>query len=295
MPDVNNILCPVDFSEFSARAYRYALSLARHYRAELFVQHVLELWQYPCTDFAPSPEALEHFYRVHRERAEEHIQQLTKDEDRVEIRSKHIIQQGMAADLILAFAQAQKIDLIVMGTHGRRGFDRLMLGSVTERVMRKASCPLLAVHRPSHDFVSPAEDQNPVHLNRIMCCSDFSEHSKRALDHAISLGAEYAAELILLHVLEDVPARTKLAATEEAAIKRLDEMIPTEERECGRISSMVRVGKAYEQIISLADEMLVDLVVMAVRGRSALDLAVFGSTTHRVLQLGHCPILVVHT
>jgi len=204
------------------------------------------------------------------------------------------VQQGTASDSILAFAEAQDTDLIVIGTHGRRGFDRLMLGSVAERVIRKASCPVLAVCRPSHDFIVPGKQQGPVRLSRILFCTDFSENSQRALDHAISLSTEYTAECTLLHVLEDVPSSANIEQAIATATERLDKLIPPEGRKTGRIGTIVRIGKPYEQIIQLALEAQTDIVVMAVRGRNALDLAVFGSTTYRVIQLGPCPVLAVH-
>jgi nucleotide-binding universal stress UspA family protein len=199
--EVGRILCPTDFSEFSDMAFRYAPFLAQHYRAKLFVQHVVELWRHPEADFTPA-----HYYDEFRghllHKGEEELQRFVKNNADSEIQPERAVSQGMAADSILALAEAQKVDLIVMGTHGRRGFDRLMVGSVTERVLRKASCPVLAVHRPSPDFLSSREQQDPVHLNRTLFCTDFSENSERALGHAISLTAEYNAELTLLHVLE---------------------------------------------------------------------------------------------
>jgi len=90
------------------------------------------------------------------------------------------VQQGIAPDSILSFAQAEKADVIVMGTHGRRGFDRLMLGSVTDRVMRRAPCPVLAVGKQSHDSMAADEERHrPRHLSRILFCTDFSENSER--------------------------------------------------------------------------------------------------------------------
>ena len=166
-----------------------------------------------------------------------------------------------------------------------------MVGSVTERVLRKAACPVLAVHKPSHDFLS-SHDQDPSHLNRILFCTDFSENSLRALSHALSLTAEYNAELTLLHVLKDGGS----SIDEAAAMEQLDNLIPPEKLKAGRIRSrsVVRRGSAYEQIIQLALEAQTDVVIMAVRGRGALNAAVFGSTTYRVIQLGPCPVLAVH-
>ena len=296
MPELRRILCPIDFSEFSMRAYRYALSVAWHYGAKLFVQHVVELWRYPYADFAASAGLFEEFCRALREMGEEQLQQFVKTYTHDEVQPERVVQQGMAPDCILAFAEAQEADLIVMGTHGRRGFDRLMLGSVTERVMRKASCPVLTVNKPSHDFIGSDKRPGPVHLSRILFCTDFSENSQRALDHAISLTAEYNAELTLLHVLEDIPDSAKIEQAMATAIEQLDKLIPPEGRKTGKIKikTTVRIGKPYQQIIQLALEAQTDIVTMAVRGRGALDLAVFGSTTHRVMQFGPCPVLVVH-
>jgi len=199
----------------------------------------------------------------------------------------------MAPDSILGFAQAQKADLIVMGTHGRRGYDRLMLGSVTDRVMRRAPCPVLAVCQATPESAATGQDRSAHRLYRILCCADFSENSKRALDYAISATAEYDAELTLLHVLEDVPSLAKAEAAIAAATRQLDALIPPDVRNTLKIKTAVRAGKPYRQIIQLAQEAQMDMVAMGVRGRSALD-AVFGSTTYRVMQLGPCPVLVAH-
>ena len=112
--------------------------------------------------------------------------------------------------------------------------------------------------------------------------------------YAISATAEYDAELTLLHVLEGVPSPAK---TEEAmaAVERLDKLIQPEGRKSLKIRTAVRIGKPYAQIVQLAMEAQTDLVIMGVRGRGALDVAVFGSTTYRVMQLGSCPVLAVRS
>jgi len=132
------------------------------------------------------------------------------------------------------------------------------------------------------------------HLNRILFCTDFSENSERALSYAISATEEYDAELTLLHVLEEVPSPARTKEAMATAAGQLDKLIPPEARKSLKIKTAVRIGKPYQQIIQLAEETHVDMVAMGVRGRGALDLAVFGSTTYRVLQLGPCPVLAVH-
>jgi nucleotide-binding universal stress UspA family protein len=295
MLEIKLILCPIDFSEFSERAYHHALSLAEHYQAKVVVQHVVELWRHPSASFAASGGLYEEFCQALRESGEEQLRQFAKNHTHDEIKPELVVHEGTAPDSILSFAQAQKADLIVMGTHGRRGFDHLMLGSVTDRVMRRAPCPVLVVRKPPHDSMAAGKEWHYVHrLNRILFCADFSKNSERALKYAISATAEYDAELTLLHVLEEVPS---LAKTEEAiavATEQLDKLIPPEVRRTRKIKTAVRIGKPYWEIIQLALEAETDLVTMGVRGRGALDLAVFGSTTYRVMQLGPCPVLAVH-
>ena len=294
MLELGRILCPVDFSEFSVRAYRHALSVAEHHRAKLVAQHIVELWQYPSVSFAASATAYEEFSQALREKAEQQLRELVKSYPHDETQPECVVQQGIAADAILAFAEEQKTDLIVMGTHGRRGFDHLMLGSVTERVLRRASRPVLAISRPSHDLTSGKQRDHVHHFSRILFCTDFSENSERALNYAISLTPDYNAEPTLLHVLEHAPSSADIEEARAAATEQLDRLIPPEGRQAGKIKTTVLIGKPYQQIIQFALETQADLVTMAVRGRGALDLAVFGSTTYRVLQLGPCPVLAVH-
>ncbi len=277
------------------RAYRYALSLAEHYRARVVAQHIVELWRYPSAGFAASASLYDEFCQSVLQSGKEQLQEFVTNNTDGEIQPELVVHLGTAPDSILSLAEARKADGIVMGTHGRRGYDRLMLGSVTERVMRTASCPVLAVCQAPPESVAASEERGRRHrLYRILYCTDFSENSDRALRYAVSAADEYDAELILLHVLEDVPTAAKREAAVAAAAGRLNALIPPEIRRTLKIKTAVRSGKPYLQIIQLAQEEQIDMVAMGVRGRGALDLAVFGSTTYRVLQLGPCPVLVVH-
>jgi len=295
MLKIKLILCPVDFSEFSSTAFRYALSVAEHYQAKLVVQHIVELWRYPSAGFAASASLYDEFCQALCENGKEHLQEFVKNYARGGTQLELVVHQGMAPDSILSFAQANKADVIVMGTHGRRGYDRLMLGSVTDRVMRSASCPVLAVRNPPRDLMA-TDDKEGRHVHRlrqILFCTDFSENSGSALNYAISATEEYGAELTLLHVLEEVPSSAKTEKAIAAATEQLDKLIPPKALQTLKIKTAVRIGKPYQQIIQFALEEQIDMVAMGVRGRGALDLAVFGSTTYRVMQLGPCPVLAV--
>src|SRR5271154_2848464 len=287
MLEVKRILCPLDFSEFSVRAYRHALSLAEHYRAKLVAQHTVEVWRHPSASFAATANLYYEYCQTLRGDGKEQLKEFVKNYTYNKVQPELIVDEGIAADSILSCAQEQKSDLIVMGMHGLRGFDRLMLGSVTDRVMRRATCPVLAVREPPRDSVAADQPRHSSHrLDRVLACIDFSEDSGQALNYAFSAAAEYHAELTLLHMLEKVPSAAKTDAAIAEATAQLDKLIPPERSKALKIETAVRIGKPYQQIIQFAEEAQIDLVTMGVRGRGVLDIAVFGSTTYRVMQLG---------
>jgi nucleotide-binding universal stress UspA family protein len=293
MPHIEAILCPIDFSEFSVNAYEYAESLALHYKARLFLQHVLYSLK-PIDWWSIYPDSYEEICRKRRADVEQKLQEFARQHTRTQVHPQCFAQDGSATDLILALAEAQAVNVIVMGTHGLRGVDRLMLGSVTERVLRQARCPVLAVRKPAHHVTSSAKDPEPIHLRKVLLCTDFSDHAHHASEYALSMAKEYGAELTLLHVLEDVPGSTDIQSAREKVAKQLEESIAPKTRQACNVKVMVRIGKPYQQIIQLVLEAQTDLVIMGVRGRGALDTALFGSTTYRVIQLGPCPVLAVH-
>jgi nucleotide-binding universal stress UspA family protein len=294
MYQIESILCPVDFSEFSVNAYQYARSLAWHYKATLILQHVLYPLYGGFAGYDSNKDSYEKISRQLHAEGQEKLQQFARLHARGEIRAQCVVQDGSVTDLILSLAQSRRADLIVMGTHGLRGIDRLMLGSATERVLRRARCPVLAVRKPAHHLIGSARDPEPVHLRKMLLCTDFSDHGDRASEYAVSMAKECGAELTLLHVLEDVSRLTELESATEEVASQLEESIAPKMREGCIVKVMVRIGKPYQQIIQLAVEAQIDLVVMGVRGRGALDTAIFGSTTYRVIQLGSCPVLAVH-
>ncbi len=292
MLKIERILCPVDFTEFSAKAYDYAYSLALYYQAKLYVEHVIQIFTaaYPYYNF-PDVAGNSIYLDLNKE-AEDRLQEVVKRHGVAAIQPQIVVHKGFVPETILAFARNERADLIVMGTHGRRGLDRLVMGSVTENVLRKASCPVLAVRKPAHNFVAPDDATDAVHLRKILLCTDFSVGANRAIKYALSLAQEYNSELTLLHVVEDFPEDKAPMAMAETR-RQLERLVPEDARDWCTVKVTVRIGKPYQEIIQVAVEQQSDVVVLGVRGRSAVDLAVFGSTTHRVLQLGPCPVLAV--
>lgn len=287
------ILCPVDFSEYSSRAYAFATSLARHYRANLFVQHVVELWRHPSASFAVTAAEYEEFCRHLRDHGAEQLRRFLEERLQSDLSPDRVIEEGDATECILRLAQKQDVNLIVIGTHGARGFDRLTLGSVCEKVLRKARCSVLAVHDPAQAPVTAAVAQHTVELREILYCTDFSDYSNQACSYALSIAEEYNARITLFHVVEGIFRRC-LRETTEKAYASLRRLVPESSQRDERISLMVRSGSPYREICQLAAERNADLIVMAVHGRNALDEAVFGSTTYRVVLLAGRPVLAVH-
>ena len=291
MLTIERILCPVDFSEFSDRACDYAHSFARHFGAKLFVLHVAEPFV-PMDPSSISPSLIDQVYAQKIADAEEKVRELAARQNWNDVEHEVVLERGAVADAILRFVEGNNIDLITMGTHGRRGLDRLVLGSVTERILRTARPPVLAVH--SLPQGSGAREE-PVQFRKILYCTDFSDNSPRALEYAFLLACKYKAGISLLHVIERSDSGKDLEAERCRVLQQLRAVIPHNVQNCATVEPAVRAGKTYEEILGHAAETETDLIVMGVRGRNALDLALFGSTTQRVMQLGQSPILVVRT
>jgi nucleotide-binding universal stress UspA family protein len=215
------------------------------------------------------------------------------------------VAQGHAVIEILARADAMPADLLVLGTHGRSGFERLALGSVTEKVLRKTTRPVLTVPRGLGDVI-PAP---PILFTRIVCAVDFSECSMHALNYAMSLAQQADAHLTVLHVLElplDMPheahetiaagprdLREYIALAEEDRRARLKDAIPDSVRAYCVVDTVLATGKPYREILRVAAETKSDLIVIGIHGRGVADLLFFGSTTQHVVRQASCPVLTL--
>jgi nucleotide-binding universal stress UspA family protein len=213
------------------------------------------------------------------------------------VRTSVVVAHPVAA--ILEAAREWPADLIVLGTHGRSGFERLFLGSVAERVLRKAACPVLTAPRRQED----APHDATVLFKRILCPVDFSEASLHAVEYALSMAKAADASIVLAHVLEgfeeDTPVTTSFSVPEyrrlreQDAMRSLEKLIPAEASAWSKPERLVTVGKAYREILRLAGERSADLIVMGVHGRNPVDLMLFGSTTYHVVREAACPVLTI--
>jgi nucleotide-binding universal stress UspA family protein len=287
------ILCPIDFSDISRHALAHAAAIAHWYHARLTLLYVFV--NLPALDLPPV--VLE---ESDRERLLQQMRDFAADVPREVAVDCQLQEERLVHDAILAQVETTQADLLVLGTHGRSGFQRLFLGSVTEKVMRKAKCPTLIVPPRAPDIAPDA----PVEFHRIVCPIDFSEGSLAALEYAINLAEEGDAQLTLLHVTELPAALTQepyvieeeLARMRESAVNarhKLAALVPENARAYCTIDTAVVEGRAYREILGRASDSKADLIVMGVHGRGALDLLLFGSTTHHVIRASTCPVLIV--
>lgn len=276
---IERILCPVDFSEVSVKAYLYAQSIACRYHAQLILQHVVE-----------SPRCQSCDCQKLLFDAKIQLRHLVEKYGGIE--PECVVEESAAADeSVLSLARTRSVSLVVMGTNGWRGINHLLLGSVTESVLRHAPCPVLAIHGKNPDYAngsSPAVDS--VQVRQILCCIDFSAHSQRALEHAFSVAKAYDADLCVLNIIENISAESPDLEEEMDAIRRkLQELVEPSTIDSTKIRLEVRQGEAYREILKVAAEIKSDMIITGVQRRNSLELTVFGSTTYRLIQLypGH--------
>ena len=302
MLEIRRILCPTDLSDIAPRTLENALALARFHRAEVELLYVSEpLLPGPAGPASYPPWSV--LDPAVRGRLGEALEALIAGTAPRDVHVSPKVVEGRVVAELLGRARSWPADLIVMGTHGRGGFERWVLGSVTEKVLRQAPCPVLTVPPPA----SGVHPEGSVLFRRIVCPVDFSPASLAALSRALRLAEESCAELHVLHVVEwlaeedptahiagfDVPEfRGYLRRDAEA---RLAKLVPDEARDWCKPHEIVSGGRPWREILRVADEQHADLVVMGVRGRNPIDLALFGSTTHHVVRGARCPVLVVHT
>lgn len=289
---IKRILCPVDFSETSRVSFGYAESLARHFGATLTVQYVLETRNHECLNFTP-PDWYDDFERSIYERESKRLSEFVQQVSMKDVQPRQVIQWGLVPDSVLSLADADQMDLIVLGTHGRRGLDRFLLGSVTEQVIQKAHCQVMAINQNQPGREAQASEKGKSEPKRILCCVDFSENSQRTIDYALSLARAYSADLVVMNVLEDIGNPNTILDAVTMNANRLAELIPKEKPPLS-LQNIVRIGAPDEQILAFSEEAHCDLVIVGGRGAHAINRTPLGSTVRRIIQFGHRPVLIVH-
>ena len=292
---IKNILCPVDRSPSSLEAFSYAIALARWQGARLNLLEVIEAAVVATggsrvaeDDSVPSES---------RAALERDLRLVLTARRASDVKVKIFMRQGNVVQEILAQAKASRADLVVIGSHGKGGVQRLVLGSVAEKVLRLATCPVLTVRsgvRVARRGRSP---------RTILCATDFSAAANRGVAYAKRLAKEANAKLVMMHAVEWPfgAAMTSGAvgalrtSIESSARDKLVRLLPRSSPGGPGAQAVVTFGKASAAIVKLARARSADLIVMGVSGRGATDVALLGSTTHQVIREGTWPVLTVRT
>ena len=279
---VKNILFATDFSRQSSLALTFALPITRKYGATIYAAHVVpEQIGLPVS----AREGLQAIGVQRGNDTQESVEGLRAELSTIphEILSR----KGDVWTELSKIVETNKIDLIVTGTHGRSGVGKLLMGSVAEKIFRRASCPVLTV--------GPGVSREPdsvVDLHQILFATDLSTVSVAALPYAISLAEENSARLYILHVAE----KPVEAAGEDTLRDRLGNLVPQGAKLTSEPKVIVEYGPPAERVLAVAEELAMDLIVMGVKRTPVhfeasphLPLA----TAYKVVSQAICPVLTV--
>ena len=279
---LNKILVATDFAPESEYALQCAIGLARRNQSTLTLTHVL-----PNETITAVGDTWPIVNDIVRENAQKSMATLEEFEEIKTLPHEAVIASGDTGDTIVRTLVDKHADLVVMGTHGRGGVSKLILGSAAEKVIRHAPCPVLTVG-PHVRFVSPDR------FNHIFYATDFSSGSAGAFTYALSLAEEDQADLTLLHVIESKPAsETEMMEWKQGDRERLSRMIPADNDLAYKPEIEVEIGIPEVEIVRLADARSADLIVMGSHGGGAVSTHLPWTTLHHVLQHAHCPVLTV--
>ena len=277
------ILCPTDFSEPATLALRYGKHLADCFGARLVILY--------ADPFSPPP----YFTSAHLEDLAKTIE-YSKGAAREYLAryvGEHIGRPGevgivVAEDQtvpgILLPAQEKKADMIVMGTHGHSGINRLMLGPVTEKILHQTDRPVLTVRGKKGGV-----ELSTASIQHVLCPINYTEVARKALEHAAGITKCFEAELVVLHVIESHSTDVK----EKNEHGRLCAWIPDDIRSRCSLKEIVRRGDAAEQIVEAASSASCDMIVLGTQHKRFHDTTVIGTTTLRVTRHAPCPVLTV--
>ena len=282
MTQFSRVLAAVDFSKPARGAFDYALALSKQHGAELVVVQAV-----------PPNQAFS--WQARERRALTARLQLKADQANVEFKNR--IQQGDPAEIILSQARSLRADVIVAGTHQRRGIDRFTDGSVAERIAAKATVPVLLIPWHRHaDTIRP--------FRHVAVAIDFSTASNRAVEQALALANDSGDRVTLLHVVpgfsSGVPPhlyRYGIAEYQDQLMRdarqRMQLAVPVKRHTPAAIHARVLLGDTTTEISRVVDSIDADLLVVGVPKRGAVSRALFGTTAARLLRLSRVPMLAV--
>jgi nucleotide-binding universal stress UspA family protein len=286
---LKNILLLTDFSEPSELAVPFATAIAREYESKLYAMHVLT----PVPLAYASPESVAAAIEGFEEGAQAGMQRL--DAELVGVPHDVMLVRGESVWPPVEKALGEyEIELVILGTHGRTGTMKLLLGSVAEEIFRRARVPVLTIG-PSVKKGLHSGGQ----FRRVLFAADFTLEAQAAAPYAISMAAENQARLLLLHVMRDPDTKSNRRTSQDSVanvMHQLYELVPEEAELWCRPKATVRFGNPAERILEAAVELEADLIVLGVRGASGhLSAATHleRTTAHKVVARAPCPVLTV--
>jgi nucleotide-binding universal stress UspA family protein len=291
------ILVPVDFSEPSKKAVTYGLTLADQFNGKLLLAHIVPESSALAYAFPTETVKIE---REQQEQAKREIEKLVPPEYAAKAGVQTIVKTAPIQEELLRIIKDEAVDLVVMGTHGRRYPGRWFIGSVTERMLRKVPVPILTVGHAEAE----KHTIGLVSIKRILYATDLSESTNTGLKYAIEVARVAGARLTVVHVVsyENLmlwgPAfmmrfdDERVRAVQEMR-KKLNELIQQEKPAEMEIETLVQDGRPFERILQIAEDRSMDMIVLNVQSKSGLERAFLGSTAERVVRLAHIPVLSI--
>lgn len=296
------ILVPTDFSESADAALAHAAHLADRYGATLHLLHVVSELNAAWYGIGESEEQADDLDARIQSKAESRLQEISPESSSFDVHTEVVQRLNLnVTGVVLDAAAEHSIDLVVMGTRGHRGVGRLMLGSVAQTIVRRASCPVMTVRAEAE-----ASTGSQVDYRHVLAPIDFSDHSRHALRLLKGVAARYGAHLHLMFVAEKqvlprfsdtglpgfdvVEMDPDIVKNAQAALNSLNEGVAGPDVES---SYHVRKGDVAEEVIDFAETRGIDLISMATRGLTGITRFVLGSNTERVVRYAPCPVLTV--
>jgi nucleotide-binding universal stress UspA family protein len=283
-----NILFATDFSSASAHAIPYVKRIAKHYDANLVALHVRPPVVSPMTEPAywPDEETIRKENEVLREQLLDTF---------AGIRTTPLIEEGDIQSWLQEAIAKNNTDLVVVGTRGRTGLGKMLLGSVAEEIFRTLTCPVLTVG-PHADTARGADGE----IREILYATDLTSPSPAAASYAVSLAQEFQAHLILLHIIAE-PKTGELVSTHdtiEASKNLLRKLVPAEAFAWCKPEFFVGRGNPAERILELAHLRKSGLIVLGVKPEEGIPGAAThlpNATAHKIVSHAECPVLTVRS
>jgi len=282
MVEMRKILVPVDFFPASLTAVKQAIELAIRYSARLTLLHVIEPIA-PWVDGVPF-NAREIIEKTTTKSTAE-LNKVAALSHAADVRTEVLVRNGPVDTVIESAVRTEGVDFVVMGTHGRRAIGKFFLGSTTERLLRNLPVPLLAIRHAK---------PTPQRYRHILVTTDFSEGTSSAIEYAWSLATKYGADMTLLHVLDDVQA--DVIGSYRGPLLRgiqydLESLLPVDGGKKCKVQ--VLIGSPIRRILSMAEQVPADLIVMNIHTKTVMDRLSIGSTAEKIIRAANVPVLAV--